>query len=145
MNMPLNSVLIVDDNEADRYLLSRLIRRAKISDQIFEANDGLEGLDFFRNHQANAEKYGDDFPPLLVFLDINMPRVNGFEFLEAFAGLREEHGYDAVVLVMFTSSQLDEERDRASQFEFVKGFITKMPLDAAQLRSQLDEAGVALG
>ena len=142
--MTLNSVLIVDDCESDRYLLSRLIRRTKITDTVLEATDGAEGLELFRDRTAQQEAHGDKFPPSLVFLDINMPRVNGFEFLEQFEVLRHELDYQSVVLIMVSSSQREQDRERAESYDFVKGFLSKMPLSDGVLRQALEGAGIAL-
>lgn len=135
--MRVSSVLIIDDNEADRYILQRLLKKGNISHQVFEATNGREALDFLSAYHKNVEHYGSDFPPVLVFVDINMPMMGGFEFLEAFAELRQQHDYSTLVFVMFTSSQSDQDRDRAARYDFVRGFVTKMPESAAVLEKQL--------
>jgi CheY-like chemotaxis protein len=62
-------------------------------------------FNFLKNAEANKARLGDGFPPVVVFIDINMPRMNGFEFLDEFKKRRDENeGYDTVVFLMVTSS-----------------------------------------
>ena len=133
------SVLIVDDNEADRYLLRRLLRKSKLTANIFEVSNGEEALQFFSDREARERENPDSFPPVLVFLDINMPLLNGFEFLEAFAPLRDRLDYQSIVFMMFSSSEQPEDRDKALSYGFVKGFIPKMPPTPDALRETLTE------
>ena len=58
-------ILIVDDNEVDRYILKRLIKEAKLELTIFEKKDGQEALEFLENYEANRKEYPDGFPPIL--------------------------------------------------------------------------------
>ena len=138
--MKLHSVLIVDDNPDDRYLLRRLLRRAKLAEHVFEAENGQEALAFFTDRAAQERRFGEHFPPMVVFLDINMPLIGGFEFLERFKELRAAQGYTSTVIMMFSSSERPEEHERASAYSFVKGFITKLPNGADDLRAQVAQA-----
>ena len=62
-------------------------------------------FNFLKNAEANRARLGDGFSPVAVFIDINMPRMNGFEFLDEFKKRRDENeGYDTVVFLMVTSS-----------------------------------------
>ena len=139
--MNICSVLIVDDNEADRYLLRRQITEAGITDQIFEADDGKAAIDFLEDYDQKKKEHPEKFPPILIFLDINMPLMNGFEFLERFSKLRQsEFDYNSTVLMMFTSSEREEDRQKAFDHDFVKGFITKMPTTPEELAKQVRQA-----
>ena len=98
------SVLIVDDDEVDRYTLKRLLKKFDYNILINESNDGEAAVRFFNEHVENKEKYGDAFPPTIVFLDINMPRMNGFEFLKEFELIKQgKEDYNSVVFMMVTS------------------------------------------
>ena len=128
------SIMIVDDDEVDRYTIKRLLKSGGINVPLEEAGDGEEAIQFFKNAETNRARLGDGFPPVVVFLDINMPRMNGFEFLDAFKKLRDENeGYDTVVFLMVTSSDNIQDKERASQYDFVKGYINKMPPTAQEL------------
>lgn len=130
------SIMMIDDDEVDRYLLKRMLKKINISTEIFEAENGKEALDFLSNHKENTEKYPDDFPPILIFLDINMPIMNGFEFLEAFSELRKSRSdYTSSIFTMFTSSERDEDKEKADSYEFVKGFVVKGSLTPKKLKN----------
>lgn len=136
------SILIVDDSKTDRYVLRRRLDRCPFDTLITELSDGQEAIEFFSDYEVKRAHDPEKFPPLLVFLDINMPRVNGFGFLEAFDKIREEHGIKSTVVIMFTSSPLQEDKDRAQQWSFVRDFIVKGSLTTDDLqtviRTQLD-------
>lgn len=132
------SIMIIDDSEIDRYTLKRLLKSGGVNVPLEEATDGEEALQFFKDAEANRAKLGEGFPPVVVFLDINMPRMDGFEFLESFKTLREEsEGYDTVVFLMVTSSDNIKDKERANQYDFVKGYINKMPDTADELLSHV--------
>lgn len=115
-------LVLVDDEEADRYLLKRMIKRLNISPETFEADNGRAALEVL----ADLEERGSDTPPILIFLDINMPIMNGFEFLEAYAKSRETgQQHSSHVFIMYTSSESEKDRDRVKSYEFVRGFFVK--------------------
>jgi CheY-like chemotaxis protein len=128
------SVLIVDDDEVDRYSLKRLLKSLNYNIHITESEDGEEAVTFFKENDLNKPEFSETFPPLIVFLDINMPRMNGFEFLEEFRLFTQNKvGYQTMVFIMVTSSDNLEDRRRAEQFDVVKGYINKMPKTADAL------------
>lgn len=129
-------VMIVDDNEDDRYLLKRLIKKLEIDIDIVEAADGTVALDFLVDFSNNKQRYGEGFPPALIFLDINMPLMDGFEFLEAFSGLRtQSNNYKTSIFIMFSSSERDEDKEKAASYEFVEGFVVKGDMSKDKLKS----------
>lgn len=133
------SILVVDDNEADRYILKRLIKSAEITDKIYEKINGKEAIEFLSDYEVNKQHDPEGFPPVLIFLDVNMPIMNGFEFLSEFKKLREQHDYESCVLIMSTSSERSDERERALSYDFVKGYIHKMPNSSEELRAQVEQ------
>lgn len=134
------SIMIVDDDEVDRYSLKRLLKSAAGKIPVEEASDGEMALEFFENTEASRARLGDRFPPVIVFLDINMPRMNGFEFLDEFKKLRSQNEcYNAIVFLMVTSSDNDDDKERASQYDFVKGYIKKMPTTPSELLGHIKD------
>ncbi len=128
------SILIVDDDETDRYILKRLLKSCGIDVPIFEKCDGVEAIEFLQNYEAGDSIEEQPFPPTIVFLDINMPRMNGFGFLEEFARMdASAHRLESIVFVMISSSDNLEDKQRAQQFPFVKDYIVKMPSSGAEL------------
>ncbi|MBQ4835670.1 response regulator [Pseudoalteromonas luteoviolacea] len=133
------SIMIIDDCEDDRYLLKRVIKKLDISTQIFEADNGETALNFLEDYEENYKRFADDFPPLLIFLDINMPRVNGFEFLAAFHKLREANkNYTSSIFIMFTSSAMEEDKRKTEAYDFVKGFLNKGDLSKECIQESID-------
>lgn len=113
-------VMLIDDSESDLLYTRIILQRASVPYEVLAFESAREALQALR---TEAE------PVDLILLDINMPGMNGFEFLEAYDALRGDQQADAVV-VMLTSSPDAADRDRALSFSCVKGYVTK-PIDRA--------------
>ena len=134
-------ILVVDDSDADRYLLRRELQEASLDAEVFEAADGQDAYEFLAAHEENKGKLGDAFPPAVVFLDVNMPRMNGFAFLESFSKLQaEKDGYESVAIIMLSSSEFDSERERAMAFDCVRDFVVKGQTTPDELRAAVERA-----
>jgi len=120
-----NSILVVDDNESDRMLAQFAIEDAGVTKKIFFSNDGEDALNFMKEYDLYKKKEGDLYPPNVVLLDINMPKMNGFEFLDQYEKLNADERYQSLIVLMLTSSHSDEDKARAEKYDAVKGFITK--------------------
>lgn len=114
-----SSVLIVDDNEADRCYTALMLERSGRWGAIREAASGEEALRMLLGEP------GEVGHPTLVLLDINMPRMNGFEFLDALSKHENDVRLLHVAVVMLTSSDNDEDASRARTYPIVRGFETK--------------------
>lgn len=111
---PFRAILSVDDSESDQYLNALAIRDVDPEIEVLAAYDGAEALEILAKL---AE------PPDLILLDINMPGMDGFGFLEAYV---QAYGRDdASLIVMLTSSMLDEDRARGLRYWPVRGFLAK--------------------
>lgn len=140
LNMKEISIMIIDDDEVDRYLLKRLIKKSNLPHKIFEAVNGKDARDFLEDYDVQKNKFGEGFPPLLIFLDINMPIMGGFEFLECFSILREKStAYQTSVFTMFSSSEREEDKAKARSYGFVKGFISKGAVTKEKIKDILSE------
>ncbi len=104
-------VLVADDDPADCMLVRKAFREAQVSNSLRVVHDGAEAMDYLKRRGRYADP--KDAPrPALILLDLNMPRVNGMEFLERLAG---EPGLRSIPVVVLTTS--DEERDIRSSYE----------------------------
>tara|TARA_R110002012_G_scaffold272480_3_gene458059 strand:- start:1413 stop:1829 length:417 start_codon:yes stop_codon:yes gene_type:complete len=121
-------VLIVDDSELDRYILRRQLRLIGV-DKVEEKDDGSTALDYLRDYETNIRLLPDKYPPIVIFLDINMPKVNGFDFLKEFAVLRTQLALLSCVVVMYSSSERREDKERALKYEFVQRYLVKGELN----------------
>ena len=112
MRRKLNCVLLVDDNESDNFFHKRVIEQAGITDFIEMALNGLEAIDFLTSKWERDQK-DNSFPrPELIFLDINMPLMDGWEFLEEYHKL-DEVQKGKVVIIMLTASTKSADIERA--------------------------------
>ena len=124
------NAMIIDDSEHDRYLLKRRLMKCSFDTVISEATDGQNALDYFQDNRPMPE---DGYPPDIVFLDINMPRVSGFEFLEKYASVRDAQSLSSTVIVMFTSSPRQDDKDRAMKWGFVHDYLVKGDFDTKDI------------
>ena len=117
-------IVVVDDDEASRYLVKRAIKKLDQVERFVEFEAGDHFLDVFRDHESRLREIGVAPPPILVLLDINMPRLTGFEVL---ASLKEIVGSDArtIVVSMYSSSSQAEDREDSMKYPFVKDYIVK--------------------
>ena len=134
------SVVIVDDDEVDRYITRRIIKRAASDSRFIEYQAGDEFLSAFTDPVSRQEDIGAPPPPALILLDINMPRVNGFEVLDS---IREKlnNGEDLeneAVVMMFSSSNNPADRQTALSYDFVKDYIVK-PLTEQKFQNIVDQ------
>jgi CheY-like chemotaxis protein len=116
--MTIGSILIIDDDETDLFICSYTIRRFDPTIRILKAMNGREALELLAVEHPDA-----------IILDINMPVMNGFEFLDAYATNFKVH---APVVAMLTSSNLTADRQRALSYTFVRSYFEK-PLTAENL------------
>ncbi|MBA4194322.1 MAG: response regulator [Comamonadaceae bacterium] len=127
-------VMMVDDNDNDLQFTRLMLERSGAGFEVIGFERAAEALDHLRNTP--------DHGVAIILLDINMPVMNGFDFLEAFDALAPAVRGDAVV-VMLSSSSDPADRDRAARHASVKGYLTK-PLDrqmAAALPTLVGLAG----
>jgi CheY-like chemotaxis protein len=130
-----NCILLVDDNPADNYYHKYIITDAAICNRIEAVFSGDEALAYLIKSGEPGQE--EAFPkPDIIFLDINMPRMNGFEFLEEFVKLDEELK-SKLVVIMLTTSLNPEDRNRAMKIEEVKEFQNK-PLSVEVLEEILE-------
>lgn len=127
----LPAILLVDDDPTTNFLTTRLLNRLQISEKTMVALNGAEALQQLQLHCP-----GSATCPVLVLLDVNMPVMDGFEFLEAYQQLPTEQ-LEHTVVVMLTTSMLATDRQRAEQLP-VSGFLTK-PLTREKLAAILDQ------
>jgi CheY-like chemotaxis protein len=108
------NILLVDDDEVDVMTVKRAFARANISNPIFVATNGLEALEMLRK---------DAIPPKrrIVLLDINMPKMNGIEFLRE---LRADPDLQSITVVALTTSNADRDRVEAYKLN-VAGYLLK--------------------
>lgn len=133
-NNYVESVMIVDDNEGDRYLLAYDLSTINYNGKIFEAENGLEALKILTD--TYKKTHSDQIlPPAVIFLDINMPLMNGYEFLDELELLAQENiQFQSIVVMILTSSELPSDKIKSTQHEFIKDYMVKDKFDLDRLR-----------
>lgn len=121
----LKHILLVEDDRITNFINKRLIQKMIPNSLISIANNGLEGIDFLN---ACLENCGSI--PQLILLDINMPVMDGFEFLEQFQLLKIK---EKVTIVMLTTS--DHIKDLDKLFQTGNSDIIAKPLTEQKLSS----------
>lgn len=116
----LKQVLLIDDSDPDLIYGRVVLQRAGIAAEVIPVGSGPEALDYLRSPAGRDVE--------LIVLDINMPEMDGFEFLAAYEGLPESQRRAAVA--MLTSSPDPVDRERALSHRCVKRYSTK-PIDRA--------------
>ena len=112
------NILLVDDDDVDIMTLQRAFKKNSIANPLSIANDGLEALDKLRGTNG-MEKITP--APRVILLDINMPKMNGLEFLKE---LREDKDLHTISVFVLTTSNDDKDRIEAYNYN-VAGYIIK--------------------
>ncbi len=112
------SIFIIDDDEVDVQSFKRTFVKLKIANPIYRARDGVEALEMLKMKTVPG--------PYIILLDINMPRMNGLEFL---GELRKDPLLTMAVVFILTTSVADEDIFEAYRLH-VAGYIPKQEMDS---------------
>lgn len=111
------TLFIVDDDTVDIETIQRGLLDMKVANPTRIAKDGIEALEILRGENGHEQLH----PPYLILLDINMPRMNGIEFLGA---LRSDPNLRQAIVFVLTTS--DQDRDRIAAYDFnAAGYVLK--------------------
>lgn len=112
------AILLVEDDMVDAIAVKRALKDVQIENELVTVTNGEEALDYLEDV---------DEMPCLVLLDLNMPKMNGLEFLDH---VKQEDRYRSIPIIVFTTSK--EEQDRLKSFELgIAGYMVK-PIDHPQ-------------
>ncbi len=111
------NILLIEDDEVDIMNVERAFKRINLTNPLYIARDGVEALAMLRGQNGEAIVPW----PRLILLDINMPRMNGIEFLHE---IRQDPALKMITVIVLTTS--NEERDVVAAYQFnVAGYIIK--------------------
>lgn len=112
----IRTVMTIDDEPVDQMIYKRVLKRSGIVGNVLDFQLAEDALAYFRSEAC--------IKPDIVFLDIHMPRMNGFEFLDA---VTSEFGdcFAGCVVIMLTTSLDPEDRERAGRYPIVKDYLSK--------------------
>jgi CheY-like chemotaxis protein len=115
----LTCTLLVDDDQTTNYLNQLLIKRLAVTDKLLVALNGQEALRLLKEHCLEASLDC----PMLILLDVKMPVMNGFEFLEAYDQLSLPNK-QAIIIVVLTTSLHPQDVSRLETLR-IAGFLNK--------------------
>lgn len=128
----LKSCLLIDDDEITNFINQQLIEEMSISEEVITIDDARLALKYIEeNNAANGNNAGNE----IIFLDLNMPGMDGFEFLEKFTTCPYSNKYSVFVV---SSSNNHTDRQRAQIYN-VDGYVPK-PLTREKVLGILDKA-----
>ncbi len=133
MNEKLNCVLLVEDDESTNYYNKIIINKADITKHIQVTWNGKEAIEFLENRDSH-ENYSQ---PELIFLDINMPKMDGWDFLEEYEKLTDVQRGKIVIIMLTTSSNPDDLK-KAENFPLITCFKHK-PLTVDILKEIMEK------
>lgn len=110
------SIILIDDNRDDNFIHTRAIRKVSTKSTVTIKESGTDALTYLKSMKCS---HAD-----LIFLDINMPQMNGWEFLEQYGKLDIDLQCKSII-VMLTTSDNEDDLAKAKALKNVKDFITK--------------------
>ena len=116
--------MLIDDSSDDNFFHEREIKKTNLSNIIITKSSAKMALEYLFSRE---EPHSD-----LIFLDINMPGMNGWDFLEEYNKLDKEFQSHAIIIMLTTSDNLDD-LSRSKTWSIVSDYITK-PLTKEMIR-----------
>jgi CheY-like chemotaxis protein len=126
------TAMLIDDSEMDNFINQKIIEATSTAEKIYTNTNGLSALEFLNNLYVQRDNL-DEMLPDVIFVDLNMPLINGFQFIEKFYELPEEFSGKSKIVIL-TSSLNENDRDMAHKLNPKIIFLNK-PLTEESLLS----------
>ncbi|TDQ10298.1 response regulator [Pedobacter metabolipauper] len=122
------NLLVIDDDEINIFIIKKIVEKTGYQVNMISKSNGQLAVDYLKQISENNELF-----PHLMLIDINMPVLNGWEFLEAYDQLNVTKHAE---MYMLSSSVYENDIEKAKTFKTIKGFISK-PLSIERLSELL--------
>ena len=122
-------IMLIDDNQDDNFFHEREIKKNDPKCKVLAKNSAIEALEYLKSKEVPKAN--------LIFLDINMPKMNGWEFLQEYDQLDKELQSQAIS-IMLTTSQNPDDKARGMTHHLVADFVTK-PLTQEKIKHIIDK------
>ena len=130
INSKIKLACIIDDDSIYVNLIKKIIETKKLCDNLLIFNDGKDGIDYF---EALLQNLDDKNIPEVILLDLNMPVMDGWEFIERFTAIRNKFE-KRITLYVVSSSINKSDVDKAKSLSSVKNYLVK-PVDIDELEA----------
>ncbi len=117
----LDKILCIDDDPITLMLCKKVISKSSFSDEIITSQNGEEALHYFNTIKQNEDK---NHYPQLIFLDLNMPVMGGWEFLDYFTSA-EYSDFSSTKVIVLSSTIDPEDLEKAKKYPMVIDFLSK--------------------
>lgn len=115
--------MLIDDNEIDNFINQKMLEGTNFAEKIFVYSSGKSALEYFKNIGQDQQMIKNMMPDF-IFLDLNMPVIDGFQFLDEFKGINLKSGNMTRICILTTSIN-PADRVRSEESKFVVDFLNK--------------------
>lgn len=116
-----HATIFIDDNEIDNFIAEKVIQAARFSEKIYIHKSAISALEFIKRYESENKK---KLFPSYIFLDINMPEMDGFRFLEELDKLNLNFLKETQIIVL-SNSLNPSDTEKALSFKNVTGYLSK--------------------
>ncbi|QDT11479.1 response regulator [Stieleria marina] len=123
------NLIIVDDDEIDRYLLARLAKKSRYDLVIREFESGGSFSESLHNPDSDLIGFLGEGAPAMAMLDINMPGMNGFDVVNEIRNAMQQQklAADSLTVLICSSSDHPQDQEAADRDELIHGYVVKPP------------------
>lgn len=129
----LETILLVDDDAPTNFFNKIIIKKTACAEQVEETQNGLVALEYIKSRYHENKSQPD-----LILLDINMPGMDGWEFLEEYVKLEFIDEMSSTIIIMLTTSLNPSDMEKANTIKVINGFANK-PFSTDNLEKIINE------